>query len=174
MNFIRIEHGERYPLALNNMEGAKAEFLTAEGNLLLIGMPDLQRSEAQAIRTGKMKAGFIKDGPLILWVFEFPGDLVFDCPFDIRLLSDDRRHLPNITNPEERLLIDIHLVDTATDVVRGLRRVTLPPKLSVEFLNAVQDQLTDTRSIAPPLARYHAMDILRLPKLAAVQVCGQN
>ena len=60
-------------------------------------------------------------------------------------------------------------MDTATDVVRGLRRVTLPPKLSVEFLNAVQDQLTDTRSIAPPLARYHAMDILRLPKLAAVQ-----
>lgn len=174
MNMNKIERGGSYPIRLRNMEGAKADFLTTGGNLLLIGMPGIQRSEAQAIRNGKMKAGFIKDGPLLLWVFEFPGNLIFDCPFDIRIIPKDRLHLPDVINGEQRLYIDIHLVDSATNLVKGLRGITLPPKLSLDFLSAAHDQLADNRSMTPALARYNAMDILRLPKLADVQVCGKD
>lgn len=174
MNMIKLERGGQYPIRIGAMEGAKADFLTKDRNLLLIGMPGIQRSEAQAIRNGWMKAGFIKDGPLILWVFEFPGDLIFDCPFDTRIIPKDRLSLPDITNNQQRLLVDIHLVDSATNVLKGIRGITLPSKLSLDFLSAAQDQLADTRPMAPALARYNAMDILRLPKLAAVQVCGKN
>ncbi|HEV7245974.1 MAG TPA: hypothetical protein VGN93_03165 [Shinella sp.] len=172
MNMIKVERGGAYPLRVGNMDGAAADLLTSDGNVLLIGMPGIQRSEAQAIRKGKIKAGFIKDGPLILWVFEFPGNLVFDCPFDARLIPRDRLHLPDAVDDRQRLYIEIHLVDSITNVVRGLRGVTLPPKLSLDFLAAVQDQLADARAVNPTLARYHAIDILRLPRLAAVQVCG--
>lgn len=174
MQMTKIERGATYPIRLGRMEGARADFLTNDGNLLLIGMPGVQRSEAQAIRKGRMKAGFIKDGPLLLWVFEFPGDLIFDCPFDIRLIPKDRLWLPDMTNEQQRLLIDIHLVDSASNVVKGLRGVTLSPKLSMDFLAAAQDQIADARNMAPFLAKYNAMDILRLPKLAAVQSCGGN
>ncbi|MDP9590499.1 UNVERIFIED_ORG: hypothetical protein J2W19_003058 [Shinella zoogloeoides] len=174
MDMVKLERGGQYPMRLGNLEGAKADFLTTGGNLLLIGMPGIQRSEAQAIRNGWMKAGFIKDGPLILWVFEFPGDLIFDCPFDTRIIPKGRLSLPDITNNQQRLLVDIHLVDSATNVLKCIRGITLPSKLSLDFLSAAQDQLADTRPMAPALARYNAMDILRMPKLAAVQVCGKN
>ena len=172
MNMMQIARGEKYPLPLGAMEGAAANLLTDGGNLLQIGMSNIQRSEAQAIRKGQMKAGFIKDGPLILWVFEFPGDLIFDCPFDARLVPHGSLVLPDITNVQQRLLIDIHLVDTATRIVKGIRVITLPGKLTLDFLIAVQDQLADTRNFQPYLAKYNAMDILRLPKLAAVQKTG--
>lgn len=173
MNMIKIERGGPYPMLLGDMEGAKADFLTTSGNRLLIGMPGIQRSEAQTIRKGRMKAGFIKDGPLILWVFEFPGNLIFECPFDTRIIPHDRRQLPDVTNERQRMFIDIHLVDSATNLVKGLRGITLPPKLSLDLLSAAQDQLADARDMAPFIARYNAMDILRLPKLAAVQACGE-
>lgn len=174
MNMVKLERGGQYPIRLGNSEGAKADFLTTDGNLLLIGLPGIQRSEAQAIRNGQMRAGFIKDGPLILWVFEFPGDLIFDCPFDTRIVPEGRLSLPDITNNQQRLLVNIHLVDSATNVLKGIRGITLPSKLSLDFLSAAQDQLADTRPMTPALARYNAMDILRMPKLAAVQVCGKN
>lgn len=174
MNMIKIARGESYPIHLGNMEGAKADFLTTAGHKLLIGMPGIQRSEAQAIRKGRMKAGFIKDGPLILWVFEFPGNLIFECPFDTRIIPQDRRELLNVKNHDQRMFIDIHLVDSASNLVRGLRGITLPPNLSLDFLSAAQDQLADVRDIGPFLAKYNAMNVLRLPKLASVQACGER
>ncbi|TAY24461.1 hypothetical protein ELH92_25905 [Rhizobium ruizarguesonis] len=174
MNMVMIERGKKYPLPLGVVEGAMANFLMDGGNSLLIGMPDIQRSEAQVIMKGPMKAGFIKDGPLILWVFEFAGNLIFDCPFDARIIPKDRLTLPDVANDQQRLLIDIHLVDTASKLVNGIKVITLSPKLSLDFLLAAQDQIADTRGMAPFLTKYTAIDILRLPKLAAVQLCGEN
>jgi hypothetical protein len=171
MNMIRIEQGERYPLPIQAADGAAANFL-GDHNTLQIAMRGIQRSEANAIRKGTMKAGLIVDGPLILWVFEFPGDLIFDCPFDARLIPKEVLRLPDITNGLQRLLIDIHLVDTATNVLRGIRAVTLPPALTRDFLAAVQDQLADTRNMAPILARYAAIDISMLRNRARMQRCG--
>ncbi len=174
MNMTMIERGKNYPLQLGNMEGARADFLTTDGNLLLIGMPGIQSSEVKAIRKGQLKAGFIKDGPLILWVFEFPNNLIFDCPFDVRIIPRNRLQLPDVTNDRQRLYIDVHLVDTTTNVVKALRGVTLHPALSRDFLSAVQEQLTDSRSAIPMLNRYNAIDLLHLPKMAAVRPCGEN
>ena len=69
-------------------------------------------------------------------------------------------------------LVDIHLVDTASNTVRGIRAVTLPHGITRDFLAAVQDQFADARSTAPILARYMAIDLLKLRNLAAMHRCG--
>jgi len=171
MNMIRIEQGGRYPLPIQTVDGAAVNFL-GDHNTLQIAMRNIQRSEANAIRKGTLRAGLIVDGPLILWVFEFVGDLIFDCPFDARLIPKSALRLPNITNDLQRLLVDIHLVETATNTVRAIRAVTLPPGITRDFLAAVQDQLADHRSMAPIVARYAAIDLLMLRNRARMQRCG--
>jgi len=171
MNMIALSRGATYPLPIRAKEGASANFLTDGGNLLQIAMPNIARAEARSIRNDPMKAGFIVDGSLILWVFQF-GTLIFDAPFDVRIIPTDARWLPDIENEEQRLAIDVHLVDTATNIVRGLRHVTLPPALTRRFLIAVQAQLADARSTVPYLTRWNTTPITRLPALAKVERCG--
>lgn len=171
MNMIALSRGTAYPFPIRAVDGAAANFLTDTGNLLQIGMPNVARSEARAIRNEPMKAGFIVDGSLILWVFQF-GTLIFDAPFDARIVPTHARWLPDIENDHQRLAIDVHLVDTATNILRGLRHVTLSPALTRRFLIAVQDQLADPRSITLYLTRSNAVPITRLPALAQVERCG--
>jgi hypothetical protein len=171
MNMIALSRGATYPLPIRAAEGASANFLTDSGNLLQIGMPNIKRSEARSIRNDPMKAGILVDGSLILWVFQF-GTLIFDAPFDARIISPEVRWLPDIENEQQRLAIEVHLVDTATNIVRGLRHVTLSPALTRRFLIGVQEQLADARSIAPYVTRWNAMPITRLPALAQVERCG--
>lgn len=172
MNMIAIRRSGEYPVRLGYMEGAVTDFLTAAGNRLVIGMPRIGRSEAQAVRKGRMKAGLIKDGPMILWVFEFPGKLIFGCPFDARLISKERRHLQNVTNEEQCPYIEVHIVESETNIVVVLRAITFPANLSRDFISAVRNQLVNERDTAPIIAKYNTIDILRLPKLAALQACG--
>ncbi len=171
MNVVKLARGETYPLPIRAHEGAAANFLTGSGNILQIGMLNVARSEAQSIRNAPMKAGIIVDGPLILWVFQF-GTIIIDAPFDARLIPADARWLPDIENEQQRLGINVHLVDTATTITRGIRYVTLSSPLTRRFLAAVQDQLADQRDITPHLTRWNATAITRLPALAQVERCG--
>jgi len=171
MNFVALARGMEYPLPIRTQEGAAANFLTDSGNLLQIGMPNLARTEVRSIRQDPMKAGIIVDGPLILWVFQF-GTIILDAPFDARVIPTEARWLPDIENEQQRLGIDVHLVDTATMIVRGIRYVTLSASLTRRFLIVVQDQLADQRDITPYLTRWNTIAITRLPSLAQVERCG--
>lgn len=106
---------------------------------------DISDYEAEALQKHKIEACFLHSRGAILWLFKFynsDGDtiLVFDAPFDARLIHAKNRQLYDIDHPEQRLLIDPHAVDGA-GIVRALRALTLPPALTLEFLSAVQDQL---------------------------------
>lgn len=172
MRSHKLTRDKNYSLQMiNNTEGTAANFLTIGGNYLQIAMSDPARSEVMSIRRDTMKAGFIHDGPLILWVFTF-GSIFLECPFDARIIPSDSLHLPDITNDAQRLGVDIHLVDTATMMLRAIRYVTLSPELTRRFLAAVDDQLGDTREIGPILAKYKRQPITALPHLAQVQRCG--
>lgn len=171
MNLVTFSRGKEYPLPIRAHEGAAANFLTDGGNLLQIGMPNLVRTEVRSIRQNPMKADIVVDGPLILWVFQF-GTLIFDAPFDARIIPAHARWLPDIENDQQRLAIEVHLVDTATNVLRALRHVTLSPALTWRFLIAVQDQLTDPRDITPFLRRWNSIAITHVAKLAQVERCG--
>lgn len=171
MNLVTISRGKEYPLPIQAREGATANFLTSGGNLLQVAMPNLTRSEARSITSGPMKAGIIVDGPLILWVFQF-GMLIIDAPFDARIIPANALWQPDIENDQQRLAIEVHLVDTATMIVEGFRYLTLSPKLTRRFLLAVQEQLADRRDIAPYLTRLNSIPITRLPTRAQVERCG--
>lgn len=172
MNFVKLALGETYPLPIRTAEvGTAANFLTDTGNLLQIGMPNLVRTEVRSIRQDPMKADIAVDGPLILWVFQF-GTLIFDAPFDARIIPAHTRWLPDIENDQQRLAIEVHLVDTATNVLRALRHVTLSPALTLRFLVAVQHQLADPRDITSFLRGWNRMAITHVARLAQVERCG--
>ena len=143
---ITLTRGEHYPLPLLQKQGAAAQFLMKTGNILQIVLPDMDSKEQNALRSGMIKAGFLYEGGAMLLLFQFYGAgagkplLIFDAPFDIRLLSAARRNLHNIENPEQRLAIEIHAVDEKK-ILRALRVVTMPPAMTLKFLSAVQDQL---------------------------------
>jgi hypothetical protein len=81
----------------------------------------------------------------MLFLFQFYGDdgnplLTFDAPYDIRWYPINKRNLPNIDNPEQRLAFEVHAIDER-GILQALRLVTMPPDLTLKFLSAVQDQL---------------------------------
>ena len=64
----RVRH---YPYPVAVQEGASAQFLMDGYDFLQVCMPNITRAEAIQVRKGKLKAGLIQDGPLILWLFHF-------------------------------------------------------------------------------------------------------
>ena len=140
---INLTRGEPYPLPLEQGQNAVAQFLTKTGNILQIVMPGMSGKEQTALRSGMIKAGFLYEGGALLLLFQFYGSngrITFDAPFDIRRLSMDRRNLPNLKNPNQRLAIEIRCIDEKK-ILRALRLVTMPPAMTLKFLSAVQDQL---------------------------------
>jgi len=109
-------------------------------------------------------------------LFQFYGDngrplLIFDAPFDIRLLSSEDRYLHNIDNAEQRLAIDLHGVD-GNGILRALRLVTMPPGMTVKFLSAVQDQLTEIRRGDIEMAEWLRLQPTELIKKTETWVLG--
>lgn len=145
---ILLSRGQPYPLQCPQDEGAVADFLRTGGSRLLIVLHGMSSKEEQALRGGRVTAGFMYEEGDMLWLFSFyskRGSLLFtfDAPFDARLIPADERVLPNIDNAEQRLLIEIHAVDE-TGILRAIRAVTLSPALTLAFLSAVQEQLSVT------------------------------
>lgn len=173
MRFIVIKttvlaRGKDYPLPIIH-GGSSANFLIRGGSILQIGLPGILRSEELAIRSGPMCGGFIHDGPYILWVFTF-GNIILECPYDIRKVRRDLLALPDVKTAQTRLVIGVHLVDTLSNILRGLRYVTVPPDLTLNFLDAAQNQFCDLRSTAKQAARYESLPLADLPGLANIKL----
>ncbi len=171
-HFMALSRGGQYPYPVATREGASTQFLMDGHDFLQVCMPNITRTEETQIRKGRLKAGLIQDGPLILWLFQFGDKLIFECPFDARLIAPGRRNLPNVTNDRQRFCFDIHLVDTATNTIRGLRAITLPTGLTVKFFAAVQDQLVDRRGQDAFARKYQQMPLPSLAQLAKLEICG--
>lgn len=168
--------GAPYPLPLSGPEGAAAHFLGKGGSLLQVVMPNLLESEIKALRKGNMTMGLIVDQPLLLFIvsFQYKGDspLIMECPFDARLIPRDSLDLHDVTTQVQRLMIQVHIVDSATGVLKGLRGITLAPGLTRDFMSAVQDQLANSGSVEPLLARYMQLTPDALAKKANMLPCG--
>ena len=143
-----LGRGKPYPLTIPP-EGASAEFLRTDGNTLKIMLPSMDKKEERALREGLAETGLLCANNAILWLFRFwAGDrplLTLDAPFDVRKIPRDILNLHSITNPNQRLLIVLHAIDDK-GILRGIRAITLPADLTLEFLSAAQNQLADPRS----------------------------
>jgi hypothetical protein len=142
---ITLSRGQPYPLQHPNHDTAVADFLRTGGNRLLIVLSGMNSREEYAFRNGMITGGFLYNEGGMLWLFRFYDNkglplFTFDAPFDARLIPADDRQLHSIDNAEQRLLIDLHAVDDK-GILRAIRAVTLPPRLTLSFLSAVQEQL---------------------------------
>ncbi|TAW50614.1 hypothetical protein [Rhizobium leguminosarum] len=171
-HLMTLTRGGQYPYRVATREGASAQFLMHGHDFLQVCMPNITKTEEARIIKGGLKAGLIQDGPLILLLFQFGDELIFECPFDARLIAPDRRNLPNLTNDRQRFFFDIHLVDTATNKIRGFRGITLPTGLTVKFFAAVQDQLVDRRGQDAFIRKYQQTPLPSLAQLAKLEICG--
>ncbi len=144
---ILLSRGKPYPFPLPQQDSAVADFLRSGGNRLLIVVSDLTSAEEQAFRNGMITAGFLYKNGAMLWLFRFYSAngkclFTFDAPFDARVIDANDRQLYNIDNQEQRLVVELHVVDHG--IIRALRAVTLSPKLTLTFLSAAQEQLATT------------------------------
>ncbi|CAB4202771.1 hypothetical protein UFOVP1367_37 [uncultured Caudovirales phage] len=144
--------GNPYPLKIvrnSNGEGASTQFLLKSGNLLQIVISSLDSVELWSLKKGTIKAGFLYEQGEMLWLFKFfdkNGNPTFtlDAPFNAKLISGDMIDLHNITNENQRLVIDIHVIDNG--ILKALRSVTMPPGLTIGFLSSVQDQISAVKT----------------------------
>jgi hypothetical protein len=93
---VTLERGKPYPLPLSTQgEGAAAQFLIKGGNLLQIVIHNMNDTEKWALSHGDVKMGLLSRCGAILLLFQFCAQnkrpaLVFDCPFDLRLIPFPR------------------------------------------------------------------------------------
>ena len=144
---VQLAVGKPYPLKLTPYhDGAATQFLLKGGNVLQILLTNPSSDEIWSLKKGTIKAGFLYKNGGLLWLFQFADKkgkpiLEFDCPFDVRIIPRDDLSLHSIENEKQRLAIEIHAVDERS-IVRALRLVTLSPKMTIDFLSAVQEQMS--------------------------------
>ncbi|QDE31991.1 hypothetical protein [Shewanella polaris] len=142
LNYLVV--GEKYHLQLPVQDGACAEFLRAS-NRLIIMMKGIDKLEALALRRCNISCGILAKNGAILLLWQFHDNkgrpvLTLDSPFDARIIKDIQLH--NIENNKQRLLINVHIVDSTTKEIKVLRAVTMSPELTIEFLSKVQEQIS--------------------------------
>ncbi|MDG2841095.1 MULTISPECIES: hypothetical protein [Vibrio harveyi group] len=141
---VMLTVGQTYPMQVPVFGGgATAEFMRSFGNKLVVIMPGISEYEAEVFRRGNLNCGLLeKDGAiLLLWEFRDGRSKVvtLDSPFDARIIPDLTMDESSIS--ESGFSIDIHIVDSSNNMVKGLRRATMPIGLSRELMSAVKKQL---------------------------------
>ena len=175
---VLLHCGEPYPLPVALEFGAAAQFLMDSGSILQICVPDMTPADEEALRSGPVTAGLLVEGSALLLVFQFHAPdgrpvLLFDCPYDARLVAPEARRLPSTPSAtESRLLIQVHAVD-GQGLLRVLRSVTLAPELTRRFLAAVMDQLAALASGKAAHRRWRASPAGELARQAGMSVRGE-
>ncbi len=170
--FINLRIGAPYPMPVTAYEGAAAQLCIKGGGVIQIMMPQLMDSEKKLLKNAEMKAGLIVDQPLILLMLQF-GDLIFECPFDARLIARDDLVLENIENSLQRLMITIHVIDTNSGLLHVLRGITFSAELTLKLYSAVQEQLVHTEKFSSMHAKYSNKSLEQLTLLAKMTPCGK-
>jgi len=173
--FSALAINQRYPFELPPGEGAISDFLRPSVNRLLVSIAGISDSEARALQKGEMRGGLLVGNGAILFVWQFWKKkktlITLDSPFDARLISDIQ--LYDVNSVETRLTIDVHIVDSATKIIRGLRLITMPPGMTLEFLSAVQDQIGVGRAGDEQYKEWMAMQPHELAKQTQMWLMGK-
>lgn len=160
-----LRTGTPYPLPYNSCEGAAAQFFAGNGNLLQLSLPSPLHSELIDLKKGKAFAGIVRDNSQISIYFKL-GSMVLECPFSPHKIPKDILNIPKLDSPEQRLAVEMHVIDTDRGTTAALRLFTLPPALSRILIDNTNEILL--ASYLPPSA--DAFDInFTLP---AMHRCG--
>lgn len=160
--------GEKYPFPAPSNDGATANFLTKSGNILQLRITGMDAKEKKSVKSGMIKSGFLYKNSAILLLFQFYDEkgkplLSFDAPFDVRSIPSDLLALHSISNENERLAIEIHVIDE-NSIIQVLRLVTMPNAMTLDFLSAVQEQFSSKKTSETQFAdwlNYRVDDLIK-------------
>ncbi len=169
-NYIALGVGSPYPLEIPCYEGAAAQFLVKPGNFLQVMMPSIINSELSTLKNGKIRAGFITQGATIFILFEI-GDILLECPFNPGIIPLDLISIPNLTNANQRMVVDMHVIDTDTNNLCALRSFTLAPDLTEKIINRANKIRESENSICEPENIIHR-PLTSMIKTAKLYKCG--
>jgi len=178
---IVISIGDTYPLPLpfiNDGEAcAAAQFLLKDGNALQIILSGMSAREEAALQSGTIRAGLLYKNGAMLFLFEFYDEhnipiLIFEAPFDARLLPTESLNLNDIDDVEQRLGIMIHCIDEKK-IVRALRFISMPPTMTLKFLDFVKDQLTEVRPGTNEMSEWQSLSLDNLIKTTDTWILGK-
>lgn len=173
-----LARGQEYPFPYDAGAAGAAIQLLSSGNILQVFLPGTSDAEESVVRFGKMEMGLIVDQPLLLLVVRFEcfgmpyPPLVLETTFDSRIVPDELFPFEHSDEAGTRLLLTVHLVDSASGVLKGLRAITTPPGLTQRLVEATREQLEHTGSMAPRLERYHGLPVDQLPEETTMELCG--
>jgi len=138
--FVGLAVGQAYPGQM--IEGFMLDVFAPGGTLLRVGMTNITPSESKAYRKGAIQFGLLMQGTGLLTVWKFGEQPWCDAPFNALAAQQmGMLALPDFKTPLSRLVVQLHLVDTATGLVRGLREFTLSPEASRALAEAIHHQL---------------------------------
>lgn len=169
-SYITLGVGNSYPLETPCHEGAAAQFFVKSGSFLQVMMPSIMNSELSALKNGKIRSGFITQGKTIFILFEI-GDLLFECPFNPNIIPEDIISIPELTNKNQRLLVDMHVIDTDTNKLCALRSFTLVPALTAKLITHVNKIRESANVICEPEDIIH-QSLFSMFKTAKLYKCG--
>ncbi len=176
---IQLTVGQPYYRPLPTMEGAVVEFLELDTpNSVLVACARYNARELKALITGDIKCTFLYKNGAILFVWQFMDEkgavLTFDCPFDAKAIQKANGKLAyyDIDSPETRMLISIHIVDSANNLVVALRSITMPPELTLKFLMSAQDALASPLDATNQINNWFKLQPVELAKLDKAYILG--
>lgn len=142
--------GTKCPISLP--EGASLQF-SQSGITMFVSIPKPDYYEKKAFKAGHpVKFGVTTFNRMGFLVADFGEGFVMDMPFDAGLEKDQDIPDLTLTSPESKVLLTLVAVDRKTNVVFGLRCITLSPSVSATLAYVVEMQ----RSCKTTMAEHEA------------------
>ena len=109
---------------------------------LLLSMKNLHPQEIEAVREAEAEFGLYCENGVIFLLYRFGEALPWsDSAFSWWNVAEEDRRIPALqTNPAERILLKIILVESATGIVKAIRVTTLSPVFTEKLHDAIREQ----------------------------------
>ncbi|MBA3633317.1 MAG: hypothetical protein H0W58_11010 [Acidobacteria bacterium] len=151
----------------------------AGDHTLLIALKNLHPKEIEAVREGQAEFGLYCENSIIFLLYRFGEVLPWsDSAFSWWNVAEEDRRIPAPqTNPAERILLKIILVEAATGIVKAIRVTTLSPAFTEKLHDAIGCQATNEpfsrdEFVARSLAIYENQSPAELAAKAVVKTKG--
>lgn len=136
-----IKVGELFDPALRVWPEAPEYNFRSGVHRLIIALRRPRADEVEAVRVGAAKFAFAVIGPVLVFQFRFGTALPWsDALYTWHKLPAGERVEPAALSGEQRVPLEVFLVDAATGVVRAIRVVTLSPTFSRRLHEAIRQQ----------------------------------
>jgi hypothetical protein len=111
---------------------------------LLLSMKNLHPKEVEAVREAEAEFGLYCENGIVFLLYRFGEVLPWsDSAFSWWNIAEEDRRIPAPpTNPAERILLKIILVEAANGIVKAIRVTTLSPEFTKKLHEAIRRQAT--------------------------------